>query len=37
MFKSKVLNVLSVFLLFVASAGIQPACLFHWYQPELPE
>ncbi|HBN27863.1 MAG TPA: hypothetical protein DD421_02345 [Clostridiaceae bacterium] len=28
---------MSVFLLFVAGAGVQPACLFHWYQPKLPE
>jgi cyclic lactone autoinducer peptide len=28
---------LSVFLLFVANAGAQPACLFHWYQPRIPE
>jgi cyclic lactone autoinducer peptide len=37
MMKAKVLSALSVFLLFVAGAGVQPACLFHWYQPKLPE
>ena len=35
--KSKILSMLSMFLLFVASAGVQPACLFHWYQPRIPE
>ncbi|HBQ26345.1 MAG: cyclic lactone autoinducer peptide [Desulfitobacteriaceae bacterium] len=35
--KSKVLSAVSMFLLFVASAGVLPACLFHWYQPKLPK
>ena len=37
MFKFKILSTVSAFLLLVASAGVQPACLFHWYQPKLPE
>ncbi|HOQ10498.1 MAG TPA: cyclic lactone autoinducer peptide [Syntrophomonadaceae bacterium] len=37
MFKFRLLSTLSAFLLLVASAGVQPACLFHWYQPKLPE
>ncbi|HWQ73771.1 MAG TPA: cyclic lactone autoinducer peptide [Syntrophomonas sp.] len=37
MMKSKILGAMSMFLLFVASAGVQPACLFHWYQPRIPE
>ncbi|NLW92271.1 MAG: cyclic lactone autoinducer peptide [Syntrophomonadaceae bacterium] len=32
-----VLRTMSVFLLLVASAGVKPACLWHWYQPEIPE
>lgn len=28
---------LSMALLLVASAGVQPACYLHWYQPKLPE
>jgi len=32
-----IIRTLSMFLLFVASAGVKPACWFHWYQPKMPE
>jgi len=40
MFKSsrlKLLQVASVFLLFIAAGGVKPACMMFWYQPKLPE
>lgn len=37
MFKMRVLGTMAAFLLVVAQAGIRPACLFWFYQPELPE
>ncbi len=35
--KIRLLQVASVFFLLIASGGIKPACLLHWYQPKLPE
>ncbi len=39
MMKSKlfIIRTLSMFLLFVATVTVQPACLLFWYQPKLPE
>lgn len=31
------LNVAAMLLLFIASAGIKPACCLTWYQPKVPE
>lgn len=35
--KAFILRSLSMFLLFIAAVGVQPACLWHWYQPRIPE
>lgn len=35
--KHSLFNFLSMALLLVASAGVQPACWLNWYQPKLPE
>jgi cyclic lactone autoinducer peptide len=35
--KLRLLQVASVFLLFIAAGGIKPACATFWYQPKLPE
>jgi cyclic lactone autoinducer peptide len=35
--KTSLFKVISIALLLVASAGVQPACWLHWYQPKLPE
>jgi|GEM_PF-2479683 hypothetical protein len=39
MLKSKpfIIRTLSMFLLFVAAAGVKPACMCFWYQPKMPE
>ncbi|HWP97754.1 MAG TPA: cyclic lactone autoinducer peptide [Syntrophomonadaceae bacterium] len=35
--KVMMLQMVSVFLLFVAAGGMKPACWLLWYQPKLPE
>ncbi|MGI5878962.1 MAG: cyclic lactone autoinducer peptide [Syntrophomonadaceae bacterium] len=35
--KTSFYKLISIALLLVASAGVQPACWLHWYQPQLPE
>lgn len=35
--KTRLLSLVSAFLLVVAQGGVTPACWFHWYQPKLPE
>lgn len=35
--KNALLRFASVMLLLVAATGVEAACWFNWYQPEIPE